>query len=262
METDRTDISRQEMNEFWEHEKATAKPKAIQRERNVEPGMKYRHKLSAHAGKTFQAASKKTNRDWLCIEEGGECHGHSFWDPNMYGSIAPEPRVPKVGETWEQGDRMVTIALIGKAYRAEVLDTNGVAWHLDVMAKEWTYVSGPSDAPKAAAPAKPAPRAHDFSNPYLIDTFFHYGRRLCVECGLNYEDKICQPRAGWREKREIEIAADTDHQARNRRLNRPRQPTQPYRNDVAGIGSVMGGYHNVAPERGRPSGCSVGAPAS
>jgi hypothetical protein len=108
-------------------------------------------------------------------------------------------------------------------------------------------------------PATPPPRAHDFSNPYLLDGGW-MGPRQCVACGdrratidsaRSINGATCTPDPTWRARHEAEIANDTDHQSRNRRLNRTPPKAQPYQNDVSGIGALMGQYHNCAPERGR-----------
>lgn len=100
------------------------------------------------------------------------------------------------------------------------------------------------------------PRAHDFTNPYLRRRESEV--RLCVECGHNNEidnKGICTPVVGWREEHDQSMAAQMlRREMRGRLIPRcpaSHRPDVAYRNDVAGIGAVLGGYLNVAPERGR-----------
>ena len=99
----------------------------------------------------------------------------------------------------------------------------------------------------AAEKEKSAPRAHDFSNPYCVD---EGTASLCAECGDNRTTTACTPDPTWRQKYEETIGKLQWMRDRDRPQPPSRTPS-PYRNAVAGIGATLGGYLNVAPERGR-----------
>lgn len=172
--------------------------------------------------------------------------------------IRNQRAVLRVGEPTQWGHEITVLACNGPVIDIGPYLTALTAGEFGLIAHEGKFAPMLQPGlikPAAAKPAvtKPAPRAHDFSNPYLHRPAA--GSRLCVGCGEHqgpYLLEGCRPVEGWRDQLEKTFAARMlarDVGDRCQREHSP--PAAPYRNDVAGIGARLGGYHNVAPERGR-----------
>lgn len=226
MEENRTDISAKEMNEFWEQEKRQARDDLRLGNHRIQP------ESSAVAIRERHDIQRQRLAAGMGIPQGRPLS------------------MPQIGEVWRDGIGPMTVVGTDGQNVSVQRNGSGPVYSGCSMGtwRDWIHVSGATKKdPKIQAPA---PRAHDFSNPYLPSRSLK-GHNLCVECGLIGTSDGCTPNPGWRSRYEFEIANDTDHQAKNRRLNGTPPKPQPYRNDVSGIGSVMGGLHNCAPERGR-----------